>query len=301
MNIPDHAKNMKWIRKLRLEPIESTVQPHEVLTSEELDKMLSVCSNNPRNRALIAVLADSGMRIGALGSCRLQHVELNDIGAMIYISRTSRSKKTAEPRGIPLTWSTGYLEHWLASHPLKNDPEAPLWVNLNLNHGPMGYSMLWKTLERIGAKAGIKKRVNPHSFRHFAIISWILDGLTEQEIKHRAGWSRGSTRIFEVYANYTDRQINEGIYAKYGLITHKERQIKLDKCPRCNTILRPTEKACSQCSLLLSSRVHRGIKEHGSIIVGEIMRLVLEYDDQGRYVENNKSNQVYDMIENRFV
>ncbi|MCS3924392.1 tyrosine-type recombinase/integrase [Methanosalsum natronophilum] len=184
--------NMRWYSRLKLESIDSTVQPHEVLTSEEIDRMLAVCSNNPRNKALIAVLADGGMRIGALGSCQIKHVQLNDTAAKIYISKTSKSKKTADARGIPLTWSTGYLEHWISMHPQKNNPEAPLWVlnnrssSLSLDGKPMGYNTLRKALERIGAKAGVKKRVNPHAFRHYAIINWILDGLTEQEIKHRA-------------------------------------------------------------------------------------------------------------------
>ncbi len=46
-------------------------------------------------------------------------------------------------------------------------------------------------------KVGIMKNVYPHLLRHTDIKNWILDGLNEQEIKHRAGWSRGSTQMFK--------------------------------------------------------------------------------------------------------
>lgn len=53
--------------------------------------------------AIIAVLVYSGMRIGASVSCRIKNVVSNEYGCMIYISTTSRSKKTATPKGLPLT------------------------------------------------------------------------------------------------------------------------------------------------------------------------------------------------------
>jgi len=91
-------------------------------------------------------------------------------------------------------------------------------------------------------------------FRHLAITSWIFDGLSEQEIKHRAGWSKGSTRMFNVYANFTDQEINDSIYEKYGLKTEDKRQVTLKKCPRCGNVLRQEDRFCSQCSLVLNHK-----------------------------------------------
>jgi integrase/recombinase XerD len=115
----------RWVTKLKLETIESPVQPSNLLTQEEVDKLLGAC-RHPRNKAFIAVMLDSGMKVGALASTRIKNVEFNQYGAIIYISKTSRSKKTTAPKGIPITWSTGYLNQWLSVHPMQNDPEAPL-------------------------------------------------------------------------------------------------------------------------------------------------------------------------------
>ncbi len=255
----------KWIENLKLENIESTVQPSDLLTQTEIDKILGAC-RHPRNKAFIAVMLDSGMRVGALASTRIKNVEMNQYGAIIYISKTSRSKKTTAPRGIPITWSTGYLNQWLAVHPMREDPEAPLWTTLNEPYEAMSYKTIRATIQSIAKSAGVKKRVNPHSFRHKAITSWILDGLNEQEVKHRAGWSRGSMQMMKIYANFTDNEINDRIFERYGLKTDEKRQITLDKCPRCHNVLKPTDRFCSQCSLVLDKGIAKELEDKGKLI-----------------------------------
>jgi integrase len=240
----------KWVRDLKLNKEDSPVQPSDLLTQKEFDTLLEAC-RHPRDKAIIAVLADSGMRIGALASCRVKNAEFNQYGAIIYISKTSKSKKTTPAKGIPITWSTGYLNQWLAVHPLKDDPEAPLWVTRSKKMEPLSYKSIRKTIADIGDRAGIKKKVNPHSFRHLAITHWILDGYNEQEIKHRAGWSKGSSQMFKIYGNFTDQEINDRIFEKCGLKTEDKRHVTLKKCPRCSNVLRPEDKFCSQCSLVL--------------------------------------------------
>jgi len=199
--------------------------------------------------------------VEALAFCRIKNVEFNQYGAIIYISKTSRSKKTAAPKGIPITWSTGYLNQWLSVHPLQGDPEAPLWTTLNAPYEPLSYKTIRVTIQNIARDAGIKKRVNPHSFRHKAITSWILDGLNEQEVKHRAGWSRGSMQMLKIYANFTDEEINNKIFERYGLKTENKRQVTLERCPRCNNVLKPSDRFCSQCSLVLDQGMAKEITE----------------------------------------
>ncbi|WP_440948468.1 tyrosine-type recombinase/integrase [Methanosarcina sp. T3] len=238
-----------WVQKLQLEAIETPVQPSDLLTKEEFNKLLDTC-RHPRDKALIAAIADSGMRVGALTSCRIKDLVFNQYGATIYISKTSKSRKTTKPKGIPLTWSTGFLNQWLSVHPDKENPEAPLWVQKNKSEA-ISYPAVRNMLVRLGDRAGIKKPVNPHSFRHLAITNWILDGYNEQEVKHRAGWSKGSQQMLRIYANFTDEEMNDRIYEKCGLKTEDKRQVTLKKCPRCGNVLRPEDRFCSQCSLVL--------------------------------------------------
>jgi integrase len=239
----------KWVMDLKLKTIESPVQPSDILSKDEFTRLLEGC-RHPRDKAIIAVLADGGMRVGALASCRVKNVEFNQYGAMIYLSKTGVNK-TTPAKGLPLTWSAGYLNQWLAVHPFHEDPEAPLWVTLDKNKESLSYINIRKMIKTTAERVGIKKNVYPHLLRHTAITNWILDGLNEQEIKHRAGWSRGSTQMFKIYANFTDHEINNSIFEKYGLKTEDKRHVTLKKCPRCNNVLKPNDKFCSQCSLVL--------------------------------------------------
>jgi len=277
----------KWVTTLKLENIESTVQPSDLLTQDEVDKILAAC-RHPRNKAFIAVMLDSGMRVGALGSTRIKNVEFNQYGAIIYISKTSRSKKTTAPKGIPITWSTGYLNQWLSVHPMQNDPEAPLWTTINEPYQPLSYKTIRVTIQNIARDAGIKKRVNPHSFRHKAITSWILDGLNEQEVKHRAGWSKGSMQMLKIYANFTDDEINNKIFERYGLKTEDKRQVTLEKCPRCNNVLKPSDRFCSQCSLVLDQSMAEEIKMAGEKVPDALTLLMADPATQALIADKMK-------------
>jgi integrase/recombinase XerD len=265
----------RWVTKLKLETIESLVQPSDLLTQEEVDKLLGAC-RHPRNKAFISVMLDSGMRVGALASCRIKNVEFNQYGAIIYISKTSRSKKATEPKGIPITWSTGYLNQWLSVHPMQNEPEAPLWTTINEPYQPLSYKTIRLTIKKIARDAGIKKRVNPHSFRHKAITGWILDGLNDQQVKHRAGWSKGSMQMLRIYANFTDDEMNNNIFELYGLKTEDKRQVTLEKCPRCNNILKPSDRFCSQCSLVLDQNMAEEIKMVGEKVPDALTLLMAD-------------------------
>ena len=275
----------KWVKNLKLGNVDSPVQPSDLLTTDDMDKLMAAC-RHPRDKALITVLADGGMRIGALASCRIKNVEFNQYGAIIYISKTSKSRKTAKPKGIPITWSTGYLNQWLNVHPLKDDPEAPLWVTLNKNQEPMSYNSARTTILSIAKRAGVKKRVNPHSFRHKAITTWILDGLNEQEVKHRAAWSRGSMQMLKIYANFTDQEINDNIFEHYGLKSEGNRTVTLDRCPRCDNVLHQSDKYCGRCRLIIDSRMVREVNEMGTRIPDAMQLLIQDPETQKLIAES---------------
>lgn len=263
-----------WVTAMKLKKPDTPVQPSDLLTKEEVDKLFAAC-RHPRDKALIAVMTDGGLRVGALASCRIKNLEFGRYGATIYLSKTGQSNKSTPAKGIPLTWSTGFLNQWLAVHPDKENPEAPLWVTLDRNQQALTYKTIRKTILEVAKRAGIKKPVNPHSFRHLAITNWILDGLNEQEVKHRAGWSKGSVQMFKIYGNFTDGQINDRIYEKYGLKTEDKRHVTLKACPRCSNILKPEDKFCSQCSLVLDLETAKKVEKE-NIEADEKLSPILE-------------------------
>lgn len=66
----------KWVTRIQLKATDTPVQPSDLITKDEIDKLFRAC-NNPSEKALIALLLDSGMRIGTLGSLRIKIIEFN--------------------------------------------------------------------------------------------------------------------------------------------------------------------------------------------------------------------------------
>ncbi|WAM22435.1 MAG: site-specific integrase (plasmid) [Candidatus Methanoperedens sp.] len=248
----------KWVREIHLPHKETPVQPSDLFTKAQLDKLLDACIQ-PRDKALVAVALDSTMRIGALGTLRIKGIEFNQHGALLYMSPTSQNLKTTKPKPVPLTWSTGFLNQWISVHPCKDDPEAPLWVNLTGKdkHKAMAYNTLRMTLARIAESAGLKKRVFFHLFRHQGVTDMILKGFNDQQIKFQAGWAPDSDRMLRIYGNFRDGDMVKSIYAKHGLRSEEDKPVTLKQCPRCHTVLVPEARMCHQCALVLDAGLEK--------------------------------------------
>jgi len=109
-----------------------------------------------RNKAILAFLADTGCRAGGMLTLTPDRLDL-EAGQAIVIEKFDRAR--AVPFG-PFT--TAMLRQWLAVRPIEAQT-----VFCSLTHGaPLKLSGLHSILRRLSARAGVKGRVNPHSFRH---------------------------------------------------------------------------------------------------------------------------------------
>lgn len=272
-----------WVlNEVKMVHAPTPVQPQDLPTREEFTEFLEAAPH-PRDKAIIAVCADGGIRIGALLACCTNSVTETPHGVVLYLSKTG-ANKTTPAKGVPLTWSAGYLQQWLAIHPLRNDPNAPLWTTLRRIRQPNTGTLQYEALSYEGAcyvfkqvekKLDKSKHVHPHTLRHYAVTCWILDGLREQDINYRAGWTKDSKQMFSTYGNFADDDMNMRIFEHYGLKTDDRRQIVLKKCPRCNNVLKPEDRFCSQCSLVLSNDAFQEVQEQKNDLI-QTLRYAME-------------------------
>ncbi|MCX9074189.1 MAG: site-specific integrase [Candidatus Methanoperedens sp.] len=247
----------KWIRELRLPQHDSPVQPADLLTTAELDILLNACKH-PRDKAFIATLLDSCMRIGAIGTLRIKGVESNQCGGVLYMSPTSRNQKSTSSKPFPITWSMGYLNAWLDVHPDKNNPEAALWVSLKGDIiSAMTYPGLVMVLKRVLKRTGLTKKVHYHLFKHQKVTEMILKGYSDREIRFQAGWSPNSNHMFKIYGNFYDKDMVDSIYIRAGLSPQNKKIVTLSKCPRCHVVLVPEARVCHQCALILDASLDK--------------------------------------------
>lgn len=232
-----------------------SVNPNTLLTEDEIDTLLNA-ADRVRDKAIIALLADTGMRIGAIASLRIRDVDFSGRVATVSINENANVKGASG--SVPLTWSRGYVSNWVDVHPRNDDHEAPLIHKLRLvgddEDGALTYQYLSRRIREIGLDAGVDgERLNTHNFRKSAISNWIREGLSEQEIKHRAFWTKDSQQ-FDTYSGVTNEELNEKIAARYGIIDEETTaRPSVDNCLQCGTPLRDTARFCPGCGAPLTA------------------------------------------------
>lgn len=158
-------------------------------------------------------------------------------------------------RRIRVVSSVPYLATWINMHPMRNNPEAPLWISLSPGRKkPLLYHSFTKILSDIARKAGIKKRVYPHLFRH-SRATHLAVHLTEAQMNQYFGWVQGSD-MPATYVHLSGRDVDDAILGLYGLKINNEKR-KMDfspvKYPRCEKINPPASKFCFRCGAPLDT------------------------------------------------
>jgi len=139
-------------------------------------------------------------------------------------------------------------------HPRGEDKQATLWVNLSPNYKKEGitYKAISQNLKRIGKKAGVKKRITPHIFRHSRATHLAKD-LTEAEMNVYFGWVQGSD-MPATYVHLSGRDVDDKILQIYNLKPRdkdREDEMRPIECPRCKYINAPVNRYCGRCGLIL--------------------------------------------------
>jgi site-specific recombinase XerD/ribosomal protein L40E len=219
----------------------------ELLDQEDVNNILS-SAEFPRDKALIAMLWESGARIGEVGNLSIKDVVFDQYGLVISVMGKTGARK------IRLVSSTPYISAWLNNHPMKDDKNAPVWVNLwgGKRKHQMGYGVIRLMIRRTAEKAGIKKRANPHTFRH-SRATYMANHLTEFQMNQYFGWIQGSD-MPATYVHMSGKEVDSAILVMNGVkaVDNKDKmELQPTICPRCDTINSVNSKHCNKCGGML--------------------------------------------------
>ncbi|MFH1391210.1 MAG: tyrosine-type recombinase/integrase [Candidatus Diapherotrites archaeon] len=269
----EYPECVKWFKSTRTK---SKKLPEQMLTQEEVKKLLKNTSS-PRDKALISVLWESGARISEIGTLKIKHVSFDKHGCKILVNgKTGR-------RRVRLINSAPDLMEWLNKHPTNNDLECPVWVNVKFNRlQQMGHRYIMKLISTTAKRAGIKKPVNPHNFRH-SRATYMAQFLTEAQLKEYFGWTPSSDMAAQ-YVHLSGKQVDNAILRMHGIIKEdrKEDILKRNECPRCKEQNDVNNSYCSKCWLPLTQEAafeaeEKQRKEDTGIIA--LMKLLKKYKD----------------------
>ncbi|MCK5789099.1 MAG: tyrosine-type recombinase/integrase [Chlamydiia bacterium] len=129
----------------------------DVLTVEEVSRCIQCIDigtrKGLRDRALLEVLYASGARVSEV--CNLSVYDINHNSILIKKGKGEKS------RIVPLgSKASQAINSFIAS---RRGKESILFVGYNKR--PMSRSAVWRIIKLYASKAGIKKRISPHSLR----------------------------------------------------------------------------------------------------------------------------------------
>ena len=259
-NGEDYPPEVKW---LKTRPNMSKVKlpgQDSLLTQEDIKKLVE-STDHPRNKALISLLYESGCRVGEVASLQINNVAFDEKGAVLTVMGKTGARR------IRIVSSVPHLLTWINSHPLRNDNKSPLWINVGAinNRKHMRYGAIRSVLEDIFKKAGIKKRFNPHIFRH-SRATFLANFLTEAQLKVYFGWVQGSD-VAGTYVHLSGRDTDQKILEINGMAQEKEKkkdELKPKICPRCSTLNSHESNYCSRCSSILDTET--ALKEQEKMV-----------------------------------
>lgn len=244
----DYPEEVKWI-KTNISRNQLTLPTQEGLITEDEVKLLIHNAEHPRDKALIAVLYESGCRISEILTLRIKNITIDKHGIVLSVFGKTGSRK------VRIIASTQYLVTWLDNHPMKNDPDSPLWTNIGQRnfHEYIKYQTARRVLQITFQKAKIKKRFNPHLFRH-SRATFLANHLTEFQMNQYFGWIQGSN-MPATYVHLSGKETDSALLELNGVKIDKEQKessLKPITCPRCDNINTHDAKFCSKCAGILN-------------------------------------------------
>ena len=146
----------------------------EVLSREEIELLLNAPDTDKpmgvRDAAMLELLYAAGLRVSELINLKLQDINL-EAGFVRIFGKGSRERIV--PIGAHAREKVNTYLKTARSKRLKQTSSPYLFIARAAK--PMTRQGFWKLLRRYGIKAGLKKKITPHSLRH-SFASHLLEG-----------------------------------------------------------------------------------------------------------------------------
>ena len=162
----------------------------DLLDRSEVERLIRACSGRAptgiRNRAMLALLWRSGLRVGEVLSLRPKDVDLRAATVVVQHGKGDKRRVVGIDPG-----TVALIAHWA-------DARAKLGVSgrstliCTLNGARVEQSYVRHLLPRLAERVGIDKRVHAHGLRHAYAVELEREGATVSTIRDLLGHSSAS-------------------------------------------------------------------------------------------------------------
>lgn len=245
-------------------PTGASFDPDDVLTRDEIHELLDA-ADNPRDRAVFALLIFTGMRNNALRTLRVKDVDPQE-GVWKVNSDETDGLKGVEKYGTtrPLLGARGPVRDWLSYHPAGDNPDAYL-ITGRPKYGkadptsPVAGSTIRRVVDRLVDAADNpaidRKPTHPHMMRHnFVTICKRDYKLPDETVKFLIGHSPASKVMETTYAHLSDEDHIERAEVAAGIRDSEADKSSLTPgvCTVCGEPLPEAAKACPACGTVFA-------------------------------------------------
>ena len=284
-NNEDFPPEVKWVKATIKRKDLPLLSSQELLTESDVSKALDAC-DHPRNKAFLAVLFESGCRVGEIGTLAIKNVLFDKHGAVLTVNGKTGSRRIRILKNAP------FLANWLNNHPFRENQDAAVWINVGAtnNRQPMKYNALAKIISDAFKKAGLQKRCNPHLFRH-SRASIMASHLTEFQMNHYFGWIQGSD-MASTYVHLSGKDLDGAILKLNGIEQPQETmsESKPRICTRCDTINTINSTYCNKCAgildekLILQEQKHYLQEQQATKNANDLMNRLMQDEDVQKFL-----------------
>lgn len=198
----------------------------DALTETELETFLrAIPTRGPsgkRNRALLTLLADTGLRLGE--ALALQTTDLIREGGQLA-TQVRVQGKGKKPALVPLTArAAARLQAWLQARAALGLDNGPLFCTITKGQHSGGFAgpkelapgrplnprYVRQLVPRIARTAGLPRRVTPHTLRH-TFATHLLRQTGNLELTRKALRHARITTTAMIYAHLADREVEQAV------------------------------------------------------------------------------------------
>lgn len=245
----EYPKCVKWMKAVRLQP---KVTESDILNESEVLHMIETATSS-RDKALIALGYDSGIRIGELVNMKKKDINLTTDPAHINVPKEGKTGM----RPVPIFFSVPYLAAYLNDMKAL-EPEDYIWRALAQSHvkGAVSEFGVNKMLKEMAAAAGIKKRIYWHLFRH-SRATYYANRMTEAQMRQFFGWSKQSATP-SIYTHLVGRDIDDAAKRANGIKVRDDFEKPLlaaKECPKCRMQNGKDASFCTRCGSVMDIQV----------------------------------------------
>jgi len=218
----------KQAKAFKMSNKSARMSPDKILTTDEVNAMIEA-AGSLRDRALLAVLADTGIRIHEACALKLRDMktETHSNGKPVTFVKLwiGKSKTLGQERSVLMgPEASAVVLAFIKAYPadIKGGQDRPLFPSHASNHygGHTSPGTWIERVKNVAAKAGVTKHVHPHLFRHYMATRLLRAGWTEPMVKARGGWAPSST-VMGLYSHLVDADVDNETLVRNGFVAEK--------------------------------------------------------------------------------